>query len=170
MKIYSILVSAFLICGVGFANSSEKCAPLLSLGGGYWDAGSNHSSSLYQIEYKWGDYFLWIVRPQVGVFTPAFHSVMFYGGIAADFYVTDHIVFSPNFCPGIYLKGNGKDLGCVIEFRSALEVAYEFTNCVRIGAQFFHVSNAHLSSRNPGANAIVGFIAFPLDIFQRFCL
>ena len=46
------------------------------------------------------------------------------------------------------------------EFRSSLELAAITYGQQRIGVGVNHLSNAHLSSRNPGANSIVFFYAF----------
>jgi len=155
--------SLLLLCFFTFSLQANPCVPhLFSVGAGYWDAGSNHSGGLFQAEYKWGGYFCRCIRPQVEIMTAEFHSVFVGIGAAIELYLTDHIVFCPNFSPGLYYGGKGKNLGYPIEFRSALEIAYEFSCKARFGVQFYHISNAHLSHKNPGANAITGYLGFPL--------
>lgn len=150
----------FLLCLLSSTLKADP-VPLVSVGGGYFEAG-RHSDGFFQIEYKWGKYFWHRIRPEVGIMSPGFCSLFIYGGLAIELYCSEHIVLSPNFTPGFYMKGSGRDLGFPIEFRSALEIAYEFLHGGRMGFQFYHISNAHLGSHNPGANAYALFIAYPL--------
>lgn len=136
--------------------------PLVTVGAGNWAPDSRFSTTLLQLEYRWGCYFWHLVRPEIGVITPGFRALYLYGGISLDLYITKHLLFSPSFAPGLYLQGNGKKLGFPIEFRSALELAYEFNNRARAGVQFYHLSNAHLGRKNPGVNAIALFVGIPL--------
>ncbi len=156
-----------LICGLySFSlQSYEPPVPLLSFGGGPYYAGPRHSGAIAQVEYKFGTYWWGFIRPQVTLSTPEFKATFIGAGIAAEFYLCERLVFSPNFCPGIYFQGDGRDLGYPLEFRSAVEIAYEFRNLARLGTQFWHISNASLSDKNPGANAWVFFFAFPI----RYC-
>jgi len=87
-------------------------------------------------------------------------------GMGWECYITKRIVIIPSFSPGIYWRGSGKKLGCPLEFRSALELAYELKNHVRIGIEIFHVSNAHLSHRNPGFNALTVNMAIPFQLLK----
>lgn len=153
---------ALLLAYSAFLCAREDPPPLLSLGAGDFAPGHHHETYLVQAEYLWDRYLFWCVRPRLGVMTPGFSSLFLYGGIGLDLYVTDHLMFTPNFAPGLYFKGSGKDLGCLLEFRSTLELSYEFDCKVRLGGQFFHISNASLGSCNPGANSWVLFLAFPL--------
>ena len=58
--------------------------------------------------------------------------------------------FTPSFGLGYYDDGDGKKLGNDIQFRTTLELSYEFINNNRIGFSFGHISNANLGSKNPG--------------------
>jgi hypothetical protein len=84
-------------------------------------------------------------------------------GLGWEYYLTKQIVIIPSFSPGFYWKGKGRDLGCPLEFRSAIECAYEMENKMRVGFQVGHISNAHLSNRNPGLNTYVLCVALPLN-------
>ena len=72
-----------------------------------------------------------------------------------DLYLTNKIVVTPSFAPGLYERGDGKDLGHAIEFRSGLDLAYRRKNGARIGAEFHHLSNASLDENNPGAETFL---------------
>ena len=82
-------------------------------------------------------------------------SVHAYAGVAVDLFFGRRYVLTPSFAPGLYLQGDGKDLGHVVEFRSSLKFAYRFDNRSRLGLDLFHLSNAGLDERNPGANQLM---------------
>ncbi|MEN8709279.1 MAG: acyloxyacyl hydrolase [Paracoccaceae bacterium] len=58
--------------------------------------------------------------------------------------------FSMSFMPGAYERGDGPDLGMTLEFRSSLEIGYEFDNGMRVALSGDHRSNADLADTNPG--------------------
>ena len=62
--------------------------------------------------------------------------------------------FTPSFGLGYYDDGDGKNLGNNLEFRTTLEVSYQFKNLDRIGISFGHISNANLGNKNPGVEII----------------
>ena len=63
------------------------------------------------------------------------------------------LTFTPSFAPGLYHKGDGKDLGHVLEFKSELQLSYEASDLTNFGLSYNHVSNASLGDKNPGANS-----------------
>ncbi len=83
-------------------------------------------------------------------------------GAIYDIYVTNYIVLSPSFAPGLYYKGNGKNLGYPLEFRSSIALSYQDNKRNRLGLQFYHISNASLGSRNPGEESFVAFYSISL--------
>jgi len=85
-----------------------------------------------------------------------------YGGLAGDIFLSKSTVLTPSFAPGLYFKGNGKELGLILEFRSSMEIAYILPNYARVGAQFYHLSNASLGYKNPGSESLVFFYSIPL--------
>lgn len=89
-------------------------------------------------------------------------AYVFAGGLV-NFFIGEHFVITPSFAPGLYHKGNGKELYYLLEFRSQIEIAYRFTNGGRIGASFGHISNASLGPPNPGVEYLAGTIAFPVN-------
>ena len=63
------------------------------------------------------------------------------------------LIFTPSFAPGLYHKGNGKDLGHILEFKSEVQLSYAYSDNSKIGISYNHVSNASLGNKNPGANS-----------------
>ncbi|HSX03919.1 MAG TPA: acyloxyacyl hydrolase, partial [Rhabdochlamydiaceae bacterium] len=158
-KIFLILIGSFL----GFSPSLHPDAQrpaLVSLGVGVFNIVRPQRTVQYQIEYKWENCWYYI-QPFVSFFITNHQSTYFCAGICADIFVTKNIVVTPSFAPGIYIKGHGKDLGFPLEFRSCLALSYQFKNCTRFGAEFYHISNASLGHRNPGEESLVFFFSFP---------
>lgn len=58
------------------------------------------------------------------------------------------------FIPGLYLHGNGFDLGYPLEFRSGVEVGYRAQSGLQFSLSYDHRSNAGLGSKNPGIESI----------------
>ena len=67
--------------------------------------------------------------------------------------------------PGYYRKGNGKDLGYSLEFRSQIELGYTLAGGSRVTIAFSHLSNGSLGSRNPGEESLT--IGFELPLARR---
>jgi len=101
-------------------------------------------------------------RPLFGIMGTERATLYVYGGMALDLFLGKGFVLTPSFAPGLYVQGKGKDLGFPLEFRSSMELSYILPNRGRIGAQFYHISNASLGSKNPGAEALVFFYGIPL--------
>ncbi len=160
MKFFKkVLIIIALSCvGIG----GECYPPLLTVGGGFFEGGERHSGGLFQIEYKFSKCCFWHVRPMINLMTPEFCSLYAGMGLGVEIKATEHFLIIPNFMPGVYFKGSGRDLGYPIEFRSCIDLAYEWESCFRFGFQFFHISNASLSNRNPGANGYLFYMGIPL--------
>lgn len=119
-----------------------------------------HRTFEFGLEYKffpnWQSPFDFLAfRPLLGVMTTANKSVYAYGGINFDLFATDHVVISPGFAAGWYGAGDGKNLGYPLEFRSGVELSWQFPDQSRLGVHFYHISNAGLGSRNPGTESLV---------------
>jgi lipid A 3-O-deacylase len=133
----------------------------LTLAGGYFDINDNEGAGELRIEWK-GRKRFWAIKPILGVMGTTDGSVYGYGGIGWDLYFGRRIVATPSFAVGGYHDGNGKDLGSVIEFRSALELAYRFDNDMRLGLMFYHLSNAGIDDNNPGTEVLSLGLSVPL--------
>lgn len=158
------LVSIFFISNIinPLYGKEENPLPMLCVGGGYLDGGSQHSGGVFQVEYKWGKYFWHRWRPQINLMVPELCSLFLGVGIGWEWNLTERITLTPSFTPGLYYRGNGRNLGFPLEFRSAIELTYRLNNNSWIGIQASHISNAHLSKKNPGINAFVLFFAVPI--------
>ena len=75
-----------------------------------------------------------------------------YTGLRKDVIVSKKWNFTPSFALGYYDRGDSKDLGYNLEFRSQIEFSYAMDEN-RIGFNLNHISNASLGDTNPGTES-----------------
>ena len=68
------------------------------------------------------------------------NSVYLYTGIEGQ-YGIGKLKILPSFTPGVYEKGNGKDLGSVLEFKSEIKIGFDIFENSKIGYSYSHISN-----------------------------
>jgi len=105
--------------------------------------------------------FLGTLSPITGAMITADNAAYFYTGIQAQ-YKIGKINLTPSFTPGIYEKGNGKDLGHVVEFKSEVQLSLNLFENSQFGMSYNHISNASLGEKNPGANS------YMFNFLQKF--
>jgi lipid A 3-O-deacylase len=160
------LGAAAVVCGLGFAAlpgaSQAADRDLLTFGAGAYDVvQSEDSTAAFQLEYLSGRK-LWVFNPFAGVMGTLDSAVYGYAGVALDLKLSDHWILTPSFAAGLYARGDGRDLGSPVEFRSAIAFNYRFDNDVRVGLQFYHLSNAGLTDQNPGTEVLLATYGIPL--------
>ena len=96
--------------------------------------------------------FLGNLSPITGFIITEDNAGYLYTGVQAD-YKIGSINFTPSFTPGYYNKGDGKDLGHSLEFKSELQFSIDLPLNAQLGFSYNHISNASLGSKNPGANS-----------------
>lgn len=134
-------------------------AQLIELGVGVFDVTKPKDASLeFRIEYKPGC--VWhTIRPLSGLMITEKKQWYVYTGFGFDWVIANYLLFSPNFALGWYEKGDGKDLGFPLEFRSGVELGIRFSEGLRLGVHFYHLSNASLGRINPGSESLVLFFS-----------
>jgi lipid A 3-O-deacylase len=161
-KLLSLVLFSSLLAG--------ECPPdFLSFAIGAYDVyRPKHRTFEFEIEYK---FHLRCLKPPnkylqfcpvIGAMTTADCSFYGYLGINFDLLFFNHLHFSPGFAAGYYAAGKGKNLGYPIEFRSGIELGWQFSDWHRLGIHFYHLSNASLGNRNPGEESLVLFYDIPL--------
>jgi lipid A 3-O-deacylase len=91
----------------------------------------------------------------VAVATLTDDSSLFVGaGVGYEIGLGRRWAVTPVFVPGYYRKGNGKDLGYSLEFRSQIELGYTLAGGSRVTIAFSHLSNGGLGSCNPGEESL----------------
>ena len=74
---------------------------------------------------------------------------------------SDAIFVQLHTMAGLYLAGDGADLGGPIEFRSGVEVGFVAQSGMRFGLTYDHRSNADLYADNPGLETIQLRVSVP---------
>ena len=173
MKIYRSLIGAFcasLLAGSSFAGGLAKTEgkdkAYITGYVGYFDVlRQNYDATQFGAEFRAAAW-QYGIRPMFGISSTEKGSVYGYGGVHWDIPIVDkQLYISPNFAVGLYRAGDGKDLGGALEFRSGLELAYQFPNDHRLGLTINHISNAHLYRRNPGVEALL--LTYSLQIGMK---
>ena len=101
------------------------------------------------------------ISPVTGAMITADNATYIYTGVQAQ-YKLGSIDITPSFTPGIYNKGDGKDLGHLVEFKSEIQISLDLFKNSQLGMSYNHISNASLGEKNPGANS------YMLNYFQKF--
>lgn len=145
----------------GSLNFGLKDPSYLWLGAGAWEVDrSNLTAAEGDIAWR-PNYNLWIFKPHFGLVGASDGDVLGYGGLLVDFHVVPHVVATASSSVGVW-GGGGFDLGSRVEFRSGLDLAWQFNNASRLGVGFYHTSNADLTRRNPGSESALLTYAIPI--------
>ncbi len=120
----------------------------------------------FGVQYR-SDYKLWIFKPHAGAIVTGDSGKYGYAGLLTDVYFGRRFVLTPSTAVGAFHEGNGKDLGSVLQFRSGLELAYRFDSRARIGLGIYHMSNANLTDKNPGAESLTLNFSLPTNILFK---
>ena len=119
------------------------------------DKEGDDKTSLFGIEHKnpdlFRDTFLGQFKPITGGFITGNNSAYFYTGIEAQ-YGLGPLKILPSFAPGYYEKGDGKDLGSVLEFKSELKVGLDIFENSKLSYSYSHISNNDWGETNPGTD------------------
>ena len=97
--------------------------------------------------------FLGSMSPLTGGFITENSAAYLYTGVEWNYDMGGKMTFTPSFAPGLYSKGDGKDLGHVLEFKTEVQASYASSENTSIGISYNHISNASLGDKNPGANS-----------------
>ncbi len=137
---------------------------LLQLGAGGYDILHNYTAAMFRGEVRFGPR-LWVLTPLIGAEVTTDGGLYGYGGFALDLHLGDHWVLTPNEAVGVWTRGDGKNLGSTIEFRSGGEFDYRFSDESRLGFSFHHISNAGIGKHNPGEEEALVLYSVPFAAF-----
>ena len=104
----------------------------------------------------------WKLVVATGIYYAAEGSFYGFGGLRRDFSLGGRWQVTPGFGVALYEQGNGKNLGGLVQFRTMLEVSHQWPKGKRLGAAFYHLSNAGLYDHNPGSNSVIVTYSFPV--------
>ena len=119
------------------------------------DKEGDDQTTLFGIEHKnpnlFRDTFLGKFKPVSGRFMTGKSSLYLYTGIEGQ-YGLGPIKILPSFAPGYYEKGDGKDLGSVLEFKSEVKLGFDIFESSELSYSYSHISNNDWGDRNPGTD------------------
>ncbi len=162
------LVCAFLVSTGDRAQAQfalNDTPAVFSVGVGYADIrdGDNESAD-FRLEYRHGEDFLYL-KPFAGVSIDSKGGKWAGIGVLMDFVFYDQFIVTGSIGPGAWDNGDSKDLGHALQFRSQIELGYQFEGKSRLSVAFSHLSNASLSSQNPGIEVLSLYYHLPFDTF-----
>ena len=161
---------SFFLAALFFAQLQAGARPdWISFAGGIYDImRPRHRTAEFEIEYKfhvrrWGSPFPSLeFLPLVGLMATVERGGYAYAGLNFDFVFFNHLQFAPGFAAGYYWPGRGKNLGYPLEFRSGVELGWQFADFQRLGIHFYHLSNASIGRKNPGEESLVFYYDIPI--------
>ena len=119
------------------------------------DKEGDDQTTLFGLEHKdpklFRNTFLGKFSPVSGGFMTGDSSIYLYTGIEGQ-YGLGPIKILPSFTPGYYEKGDGKDLGSVLEFKSEIKIGFDVSENSKLGYSYSHISNNNWGDTNPGTD------------------
>jgi hypothetical protein len=149
IKIFISLLSLFFINNYAKANS-------LSVYGGTYDYDDDNTTNLIGLNYHLEDNDFKVlgsfkINPVIGLFVTGKSASMLYSGFETNI-GQNKLYLNLSSSAGLYQNGNGKDLGNILQFKSELNIFFDLNETSKIGFGSHHISNAGISSVNPGTN------------------
>ena len=155
---FKFLIILGLLVGMSNLSQAEELGNDISFYAGTFDVidkEGDDKSRMIGLEHKNPDLFrntfLGRFSPITGGFVTADSSAYLYTGIEGQ-YGVGPLKILPSFTPGYYHKGDGKDLGSVLEFKSEIKIGFDIFENSKLGFSYSHISNNDWGDTNPGAD------------------
>ena len=137
-------------------NLNSVNANSISIFGGTYDYDDDNTSNLFGLNYHLEDNNFNLLNildlnPVIGTFVTAKSASMLYSGFETNI-GQDKLYLNLSSSAGLYNNGDGKDLGNMLQFKSEVNVFFKISILSEVGFGSHHISNAGLSSVNPGTN------------------
>ncbi|UCE26934.1 MAG: acyloxyacyl hydrolase [Candidatus Coatesbacteria bacterium] len=155
------IITASILGAVSVNAAGPLDAAHFTFGTGVYDFHEAKQALEFRVEYHPGWKLAWF-RPFVGLSGTTKGSVYSYFGLLARVRITDRLTLIPSAAAGAYEKGNAKDLGHRLEFRTGGEISFRVYDGFRLGIAFHHISNASIGAENPGLELLVATYSVPL--------
>ena len=119
------------------------------------DKEGDDQTSLFGMEHKNPDLFkdtlIGKFKPVTGAFITGDSSIYLYTGVEGQ-YGIGPLKILPSFTPGYYEKGDGKDLGSILEFKSEIKFGIDIFENSKLSYSYSHISNNDWGDTNPGTD------------------
>ena len=146
MKFRFLTYLSFILVFMNFVLADEPNTDLSFYTGTFdvIDKEGDDQTSLFGVEHKNPDLFrdtlIGKFKPVTGAFITGNNSIYLYTGIEGQ-YGLGPIKILPSFTPGYYEKGNGKDLGSALEFKSEIKFGFDLFENSKLSYSYSHISN-----------------------------
>ena len=154
-KLIFSIFTVLLAYNNSYANQNDKDISLYTGTFDVIDEEGDDQTSLIGIEHKnpnlFRDTFLGKFKPVTGAFMTGNSSMYLYTGVEGQ-YGLGPLKILPSFSPGYYEKGDGKDLGSALEFKSEIKVGIDIFENSKLSYSYSHISNNNWGETNPGTD------------------
>ena len=157
MKLKWLISLTFILSAIAHVHADQGDADISLYTGTFdiIDKEGDDKTNLLGIEHKnpnlFRDTILGKFKPVTGAFMTGNSSVYVYTGVEAQ-YGIGPLKILPSFTPGYYEKGDGKDLGSVLEFKSEVKVGFDIFENSKLSYSYSHISNNDWGETNPGTD------------------
>ena len=155
LKIFRVLTILVILSSQVIADDSNKELSFYTGTFDVIDKEGDDKTTLFGIEHKNPDLFrdtlLGKFKPVSGAFITGNSSVYLYTGIEGQ-YGLGPLKILPSFTPGYYEKGDGKDLGSILEFKSEIKFGLDIFENSKLSYSYSHISNNDWGDTNPGTD------------------
>tara|TARA_B100001564_G_C20615883_1_gene659876 strand:+ start:551 stop:1054 length:504 start_codon:yes stop_codon:yes gene_type:complete len=157
MKFKLLIILSLIVSLTSLAYAEEANTDITFYTGTFdvIDKEGDDQSNLFGIEHKnpelFRNTFLGKFSPVTGGFVTGDSSIYLYTGIEGQ-YGIGPLKILPSFTPGFYQKGDGNDLGSVLEFKSEIKIGFDIFENSKIGYSYSHISNNDWGETNPGTD------------------
>lgn len=160
-KILTSLLLIFLTISTSHAQENNS-RDYLSLGLGYYDVFDDEGAVDFRLEYRFSNDLIWGIKPLIGAEITSDASLLAGAGLYRDFLLDDQFYLTPSFALGYYAQGSSDlDLSKTLEFRSQIELGYEFEDFSRASVALSHISNGSTDESNPGTEVLSFYYHIP---------
>ena len=155
LKIFKVLTILVIFSSHVLADDNNKELSFYTGTFDVIDKEGDDKTTLFGIEHKNPDLFrdtlLGKFKPVSGAFITGNSSVYLYTGIEGQ-YGLGPLKILPSFTPGYYEKGDGKDLGSILEFKSEIKFGLDIFENSKLSYSYSHISNNDWGDTNPGTD------------------
>ena len=155
LKFYVLIISSLFLCLSTQANESNADISFYTGTFDVIDEEGDDQTTLFGIEHKnpdlFRDTFLGKFKPVTGAFMTGNSSIYLYTGVEGQ-YGIGPLKILPSFSPGYYEKGEGKDLGSALEFKSEIKIGFDIFDNSKLSYSYSHISNNDWGDTNPGTD------------------
>ena len=157
MKFKALISILILFWTINWSNADEGNKDISFYTGTFdlIDKEGDDQTTLFGVEHKnpflFRDTMLGKFKPVTGAFMTGKSSLYLYTGVEGQ-YGIGPLKILPSFAPGYYEKGNGKDLGSVLEFKSEIKFGLDVFEDSKLSYSYSHISNNDWGNTNPGTD------------------